>query len=179
MSDSISFPVDDKYINQLQDIINECNSKICSDIIKLKEHKFPIAEQEIMTDLPYSPENVPNLIGFHLRSDIMANVLSYKFYCHQLIKLAEKYGKKGKTKFYSEKAPYIYYDDKKLFILPNEVVDSLLASATEQKLSNIPVIKKDVFQKKNLKNLGSNLVLKGIYYFENRQMEKVKKIIKP
>ena len=75
--------------------------------------------------------------------------------------------------------PYIYYDDKKLFILPNEVVDSLLASATEQKLSNIPVIKKDVFQKKNLKNLGSNLVLKGIYYFENRQMEKVKKIIKP
>lgn len=179
MSDSISFPVDDKYITQLQDIINESNSNIYSDIEKLKEHQFLVAEQEIETDLPYAPEHVSNLVGFHLRSDIMANNLSYKFYYHQLIKLAEKYGKKGKTKFYSEKVPYLYHDDKKLFILPNEVVDNILASATEQKLSNIPVIKKDVFHKKDLKKFGTNLVLKGIYYFENKQMEKVKKIIKP
>lgn len=179
MSDSISFPVDDKYINQLKEIINECNSKIYSDIAKLKEHKFLVAEQEIETDLPYAPEHVSNLVGFHLRSDIMANTLSYKFYYHQLIKLAEKYGKKGKTKFYSEKVPYLYHDNKKLFILPNEVVENILMSNTGQKLDNISIIKADVFQKKDLKNLGSNLVLKGIYYFENKQMEKVKKIIKP
>lgn len=60
MSDSISFPVDDKYITQLQDIINESNSKIYSDIEKLKEHQFLVAEQEIETDLPYAPENVSN-----------------------------------------------------------------------------------------------------------------------
>lgn len=120
MSDSFSFPVKSEHLSDIQKIIDEFNEDVALDLSALKKVKiiFPV-EELLFNDIPYNSEYSGDLLGVNLNAVHSGNE-SYLYYIQKINQFAKKYGIYEQPPFINYPVPVIYYDDKKIFMLPND-----------------------------------------------------------
>lgn len=124
MSYSLSFKLDKAHGIFREDMVRMIEDHIQKDLGDLFYHyKIIIISEDVhCKDIPYAPKGVSGLIGINIHA-INFGMMNSLYYNHIIKYYSRLYGEKEHVPFSDKPLSYLYLDEEKTYLVPNELFE--------------------------------------------------------